>query len=225
MERHLASETCPVVRFEQIERHVVDPGVGQPRHVGEGLRLALIRKAEDQIGRHAPEADRARRVDRGRGGRSIVRTSQHPEQGVVERLNAHRHAVEPGADEGGGAAPIEILGVRLDRDLGARRHLEGGAQRRQEAGQRRGPESRRRSATEVDGVGRASWLPPAGRVDLGRESHSERLQIASARRRHQVEIAVAAPDGAVRDVQVEADHTRSMEEDGTQPLRPLDRLT
>ena len=85
-------------------------------------------------------------------------------------------------------------------------------------------EDRGGSAAEVHAVGRSTTHRGWHRADLRAQRPAKRGEIPTTPR-HQIKIAITATDGAVRDVDVQADHTFSTISSGIQPLRAFGRLT
>ena len=176
-------------------------GLGLPGHVVQ------------EVERHGRDARLASRVD---GGSDVVRPvppAQPPEQARIERLRAHRQAVDPGRDEGAGIPALVGPRVGLDRDLRAVGEPETLARERHEAGDGRRRQQGRRPAADVQGV-EGEPPRPEGRVERIRPQPDLRQQGVRERRharprparggtRVDDEVAVRAQRDAERDVDVE----------------------
>ena len=190
-----------LLRLEQIDRHVLDPGVGEPRQAREEALARLARKAQDQVARDRQPRTRELR-EGAAGARGVVPATHGGQLGVRKRLDADGHPVDARLRPSLQVGRRDVLGIRLQRHLGVRAHRETPAQRREQPRDRRRRKQRGSSPAEVDRVERRS-----GR--LGLEQRRFRLEgleiaIAAGRFRGDDERAVGAARRTVRQVDVQA---------------------
>ncbi len=155
----------------------------------------------------------ARRCHGRRHVRRPVAPSQPPEQPRVERLRAHREAVDPRLGERPGIAPLIGPRVGLDRDLGVGGEPEPFADERDQPGDRGRRQQRRRPAADVEGVQRRPSDAERGigsvrseldlREECAHEAVDPRPGPACRGARVDHEVAVRAERHAERDVDVE----------------------
>ena len=209
--RHLLLERRVRIDLEQVEREVLRRKRDRVIDRRQPVLDALCGQPHHQVEADVVETSRARVRVRLARARRAVQTRQPAKLVVAERLNAKAHAIDAGGAKCGQPIGGDRLGVGLECHLAIGRDVEGVRARPGDSRDFRGLQQRRRSAAEIDGVGRSRL---SRRQDFHRAScpcdlAHERVDIAGLEcfiEQTAIEIAVVADGGAERDVDVETQH-------------------
>ncbi|GJE60415.1 hypothetical protein MPOCJGCO_2527 [Methylobacterium trifolii] len=189
---------------ELVEGQVLGRPRDRIRQLGPPRRRRLAGAGVDQVEGGAGER-RLRDPDRLERLRGAVQAPERLQRGVVERLDAERHPVDPGGPVAAKTPRLDAGGVGLQGDLGLGRHRPGRGHRLQQARHRLRPHQRGRAAAEED----AGDGPPrraGGHVrDLGPEGGQVARLVHGGVADVAVEVAIGALRGAEGPVQVDAE--------------------
>src|SRR5689334_4748596 len=140
--------------------------------------------------------------------RGVVRAMHPGEHAVVERLGADREPVDSGLAPFAGGIGCDVFGIRFEGDLGIRSEIDSLADRVQQSAHSVAAETGRSSSAEIQCVDRPIAGVTKAQLELASEPQRVFVRWDDAAYRDR-KIAVRAPAGAERDVNVDVSRKHS----------------